>query len=93
MKELVLSDGLLGSKCCKQAFTLIDLPRHQSPLGTGSRWDDECNDDFSPAISVGQAKLNLKKGLHMTGKLALLLGTSLVASLFFWPQRCAAAAG
>ena len=27
----------------------------------------------------------------MTGRLALLLGTSLVASLFFWAQRCAAA--
>ncbi len=26
----------------------------------------------------------------MTGRLALLLGTSLVASLFFWGQRCAA---
>ena len=25
----------------------------------------------------------------MTGRLALLLGTSLVASLFFWAQRCA----
>ena len=27
----------------------------------------------------------------MTGRLALLLGTSLVASLLFWAQRCAAA--
>ena len=27
----------------------------------------------------------------MMGRLALLLGTLLVASLFFWPERCAAA--
>jgi hypothetical protein len=27
----------------------------------------------------------------MTGRQALLLGTSLVASLLFWAQRCAAA--
>jgi quinol monooxygenase YgiN len=27
----------------------------------------------------------------MTGRLALLLGTSLLASLWFWPERCASA--
>jgi quinol monooxygenase YgiN len=52
---------------------------------------NECNGDVTPAIPVGQAKLNVEKGLHMTGRLALLLGTSLIVSLFFWAQRCAAA--
>ena len=47
------------------------------------------NRDATPAVSVGQAKLILR-GLHMTRRLALLLGTSLVASLLFWHERSAA---
>jgi quinol monooxygenase YgiN len=34
---------------------------------------------------------HLEKGLHMTGRQALVLGTSLVASFLFLVQRCGAA--
>jgi len=47
--------------------------------------------DISPDPFIGQAKLTLRKGCNMTERLALLLGTSLVASFLFWAQRCAAA--
>src|SRR6185437_4056077 len=33
-------------------------------------------------------KLVLRRGCNVTGRLVLLFGTSLVASLLFWAQRC-----
>ena len=44
-----------------------------------------------PAVPVVQAKLILKRGCFMTVRLALLLGTSLIASSLFWAERRAAA--
>jgi quinol monooxygenase YgiN len=38
---------------------------------------------------VKSRSLNIEKGLHMTGRQVLLLGTSLVASFLFSSQRCA----